>query len=93
MGTNNNTSTKKCRPTDSDRFHVQFTATASLVSLSLAQVFLILGVWLLAWPGTIIVPFIGHGFIGLTGFLSGLSLIGFYLGFLSLWRNSATIDR
>lgn len=85
--------TKNRHLTTPDRIRVDFTTTASLISLSLAQGFLILAVWLLAWPSIFTPPIIGYGFVGVTGFLSGLSLIGFYLGFISLWRNSGALDR
>ncbi|HKL30251.1 MAG TPA: hypothetical protein VJ898_13415 [Natrialbaceae archaeon] len=77
---------------DSHPFRPEFTTGTSLVTLSVAQGFLIVAVWLVAWPGTIRVP-LGGSLVGISGFLSGASAIGFYLGFVSLWRNSSTIRR
>lgn len=74
------------------RFRVEFATGTSLITLSVAQGFLIVAVWLIAWPGTIQIPASG-GLVGISGFLSGASAIGFYLGFVSLWRNSSTIGR
>ena len=77
---------------DSHRIRAEFTTGASLITLSVAQMLLIVAVWLSAWPGTVRVP-LGGSLVGISGFLSGASVIGFYLGFISLWRNSSTIRR
>jgi hypothetical protein len=79
-------------PIDLSRFRVKFTTGASLITLSVAQMCFIVAVWLVAWPGTVTVPVGTIDLFGLSGFLWGVSLIGFYLGFVSLWRNSNTLD-
>jgi len=80
-------------PIDLNRFRFEFTTGASLITLSVAQMCFIVAVWLVAWPGTVTVPVGRIDLFGLSGFLWGASLIGFYLGFVNLLRNSNTLDR
>lgn len=80
MATQNRSSYERAAPVR------PFDVGTSLTLLNLAQAALIVGIWIATWPSTFGVESSQFGLVAVLGFVFGLALIGFYVGFVSLLR-------
>jgi hypothetical protein len=71
-----------------DEINPTFNAGAGMLMLSLAQVILIFTFWVVAWPSSFGLPDAFHVRAGVAGFFTGAAILGFYLGFLTLSKET-----